>query len=177
VAHRSQPHGYEESTEYEGAWQQVDGLRDGGMYYRGHGVHYMRPDTSNVLRRCTATDNIIPTMNLRAALGYQVTVTATDPAGFPTDASAMMEVPVSLAKFASRRLPVPRTVGPGPTDSGVAPTFGAFGVVARIVQQYESMEDRVRRSRGLFNPVTLVLGIRTNGCHSTRVPCGPNNRV
>jgi hypothetical protein len=151
-------------TQYDGQWQQVDGLCDGGLFVDANGIHYVHLWPSHVLCRCTATDNVITMMNLIVALGYRVTVNERDGDGFPIGVSGEMDVPraahqaVQLGTITSGTMPARWTSDDGTTRRGNTLAL----TIARLVLEYESPMDRGRCACGLFDRVPVMVGIRTN---------------
>jgi hypothetical protein len=150
-------------AEYVGLWQHVDGLYDHGVFLRGCGLQYVKLNQRHSLCRCTAVGNVISAMNLLSALGYSVTVVAQDADGFPTALTAIIWVPRDFQMNvmqdgggAHEQDRIPGANG-WPSES---PQQGR--TVARLILEYESDQDRGRRASGLFDPVRVMIGIRTD---------------
>ena len=153
-------------AEYVGLWQHVDGLYDHGVFLRGCGLQYVKLSNTHSLVRCTAVGNVISAMNLLSALGYSVTVVGQDADGFPTALTATIWVPRDFQMSVMRELRM--NIGaheqgriPGVTGwSSAVPQQGRS--VAQLILEYESDRDRGRRASGLFDPVRVMIGIRTD---------------
>ena len=106
-------------------------------------------------------------MNLLTAWGYRVTVTASDSAHFPTSLTATINIPRDLHLRVMQSQCAPHEQGAIPGSRGwpsqLQPTATVNGTdVARLILQYESNQDRGRRVSGLFNPMRIMVGIRTD---------------
>jgi hypothetical protein len=155
-------------AEHAGLWQQVDGLYNQGVFVNDRGMQYVRLNHNHVLCRCSAVGNVISVMNMLSALGYQVTVTATDSAAFPTALTAIIHVSRDFQMRVMQSGCGPHAQDTIPGSNGWPSATWPRGAqrqestVSRLIMEYESNQDRGRRASGLFDRISVMIGIHTD---------------